>query len=193
MGTLEQRLAALGQQNQELRDEVAAMKDGLSAFFERMNKPGALQIADAVINVQNGLIFPATANLSTNANTLDDYEESLTSGWTPVDASGAALSLTGANGTYIKVGALVVAWGSLTYPATADATATKIGGLPFTVKNVVSIGGGGMVGTCTETTLDAVQPIVNTTNLQFLQSNGNSVTNATMSGDGVAFCLIYAV
>jgi hypothetical protein len=165
----------------------------INAYLLSLEDKGSLSIGEASITANQGIAFPATQVASTDANTLDDYEESLTSGWTPVDASGASLALTGANGTYIKVGALVVAWGSFTYPATADASATKIGGLPFTVKNVVSIGGGGMVGSCTETTLDMAQPIVNTSNLQFLQSNGNSVTNATMSGDGVAFCLIYAV
>ena len=45
--------------------------------------------------------FPATQNASTNANTLDDYEEGT---WTPAPNSGTFSSATG---TYTKVGRLV--------------------------------------------------------------------------------------
>jgi hypothetical protein len=165
----------------------------MSDYWLALESKGALTIGEASITANQGIAFPATQVASSDANTLDDYEESLTSGWTPTDGSGAALAFSAANGTYIKVGALVIAWGNVTYPATADASAAKISGLPFTVRNVSSIGGGGMIGTATETTLSRVQPIINTANINLLKNDGNSVTNATMSGDGVAFCLIYAV
>lgn len=60
---------------------------------------------------------------------LDDYEEGT---WTPTDASGAGLTFATAAGWYTKVGRLVVATFRVVYPATANASASTIGGLPFT-------------------------------------------------------------
>jgi hypothetical protein len=73
--------------------------------------------------------FPATQNASTNANTLDDYEEGT---WTPADASGAGLTFSHAVGWYTKVGNLVTAAFSLAYPATANGSNNTISGMPFT-------------------------------------------------------------
>jgi hypothetical protein len=59
----------------------------------------------------SGITFPATESASTNANTLDDYEEGT---WTP--NQGAGLSISGSFqsvGTYIKVGKLVTVRGSV--------------------------------------------------------------------------------
>lgn len=83
----------------------------------------------AKLQTVDGLTFPATQVPSSNVNTLDDYKEGT---WTPTDASGAGLSLTGASGTFIKIGGLVFVTGQCTYPATANASAMVLGGLPYT-------------------------------------------------------------
>jgi hypothetical protein len=77
----------------------------------------------------SGISFPATANPSSDANTLDDYEEGT---WTPYDGSVAGLSFT-LNGpaSYIKVGKIVLASVYLTYPVTSNTAVSGIGGLPF--------------------------------------------------------------
>lgn len=86
--------------------------------------------------------FPTAVNLSTDANTLDDYREGT---WTPIYQSSANASTfitsTGHNvqiGTYTKIGSLVFVQGRIrTSPAAfGGASATDeiyIGGLPFTV------------------------------------------------------------
>ena len=53
-----------------------------------------------------GITFPATQSASTNANTLDDYEEGT---WTPTVAStvGSLGAVTTNLGTYTKIGKLV--------------------------------------------------------------------------------------
>ena len=81
-----------------------------------------------------GITFPATQSASTDANTLDDYEEGT---FTPTDASGAGLSFSSAYGRYIKVGKFVTAWIDITYPSTASGSNAAIGSFPFTA------GGGG--------------------------------------------------
>jgi hypothetical protein len=81
------------------------------------------------------LQFPATANPSTNANTLDDYEEGT---WTPLAADSAVggHSSNSGSGTYTKTGRTVTVHGSITSIDTTGLTSTEelyIQGLPFTV------------------------------------------------------------
>jgi hypothetical protein len=79
------------------------------------------------LQVSQGITFPATQSASSNANTLDDYEEGT---WTVVDRSGASLSLTTNNSRYIKVGRMVYAFADVTFPSTSS-TATIALSLPF--------------------------------------------------------------
>lgn len=60
----------------------------------------------------SGITFPATQSASTDANTLDDYEEGT---WTPNQGSG--LTVVGAFssiGRYTKIGNMVTVWGQVT-------------------------------------------------------------------------------
>ena len=75
-----------------------------------------------------GITFPATASASTNANTLDDYEEGT---WTPVNASIASITLSVTQARYVKIGRLVFIICYVNYPSTSDTNHAKIGGLPF--------------------------------------------------------------
>lgn len=77
-----------------------------------------------------GITFPATQSASSDANTLDDYEEGT---WTPTDQSGASLSFSSATGTYTKIGRICIAGSFIVYPSTASGAGCLIGGLPFTV------------------------------------------------------------
>lgn len=54
-----------------------------------------------------------------------------TGSWTATDGSGAGLSLTTADTKWVRVGPMVYAYFAITYPTTADATAAKVSGLPF--------------------------------------------------------------
>lgn len=73
---------------------------------------------------------PATA-----LATLGGLSASAVTAWTPSDASGAALSFTNVDAAYQTIGNFVHAYFSLTYPATADGTASLIGGLPTNAVN----------------------------------------------------------
>jgi len=77
----------------------------------------------------SGITFPATQSASTNANTLDDYEEGT---WTPIDSSGSGLSFTGVSAYYTKIGNMVFATFALTFPGSSSSAINVIGGLPFT-------------------------------------------------------------
>jgi len=117
---------------------------------------------------------------------LDDYEEGT---WTPVDTSGAGLTLTTSNTHYTKIGNVVMVTGIVIYPSTADASTAIIGGLPFTSKanstgffpgvNNASLGIVGNVAQGTATFYLA-QP-----------ETTNNRTNAQMSGKLFAFSGTY--
>jgi hypothetical protein len=80
-----------------------------------------------------GITFPATESASSNANTLDDYEEGT---WTPTlsaDTTAPTVSsFTQRTGTYVKVGSIVIV--TCTVRANLSTTGTGgalITGLPF--------------------------------------------------------------
>jgi len=83
----------------------------------------------------SGISFPATQSASSNANTLDDYEEGT---WTPTFApnGGGSATLSSAVGTYVKVGKTVTVYWSLYIASVTGATGSAgIGGLPFTTND----------------------------------------------------------
>ncbi len=99
-----------------------------------LDTPFQLVRATGAMNLNSGqLKFPATANPSSDANTLDDYEEGT---WTPTLTFGnLAVGMTYANrsGTYCKVGRQVSLVGTFALSAKGSSTGTaRLGGLPFT-------------------------------------------------------------
>lgn len=84
------------------------------------------------------IVFPATQNSSSNANTLDDYEEGT---WTPViggDGGTSGQTYTVQSGRYTKIGRVVVAqWTTVLSNKGTITGGVEIQGLPFT------LGGGG--------------------------------------------------
>ena len=77
--------------------------------------------------VQTGLTFAANPGGGTAA-TLNDYEVGT---WTPIDVSGAGLTLTNNGSYYTKIGRLVFVNGYFGIPVTASGINVAIG-LPFT-------------------------------------------------------------
>jgi hypothetical protein len=77
-----------------------------------------------------GITFPATANLSTNANTLDDYEEGT---WTAdVFNNGSSSSWAIKNASYTRIGKIVYAYARFDGNNSGTAGgALLLSGLPF--------------------------------------------------------------
>lgn len=94
-----------------------------------------LTIKDGNIVLSGGQIaFPATANPSTNANTLDDYEEGV---WTPAlkfGGNAVGMAYETQSGYYTKIGRLLYLFAiiGLTAKGTSTGSAT-ITGLPFSI------------------------------------------------------------
>jgi hypothetical protein len=86
-----------------------------------------------------GITFPATQSASSDANTLDDYEEGT---WTPVLGTGSSpptFTYTNRGGTYIKVGLQVTAWFYFNINVTVSGSGFAglvTSSLPFAPENV---------------------------------------------------------
>ena len=79
-----------------------------------------------VIQVSNGITFPATQSASSDANTLDDYEEGT---WTP--SVGGTATYTAQQATYTKIGRVVQITAYLIINSIGTGSSTTISGLPF--------------------------------------------------------------
>ena len=78
-----------------------------------------------------GIAFPATQSASTDANTLDDYEEGT---WTPTVTSGSgSFTTVSATGTYVKIGKQVTTFTVVTITTAGTASGQINFTLPFTV------------------------------------------------------------
>ena len=138
------------------------------------------------------LKFPATQNPSSDANTLDDYEEGF---FTFTDQSGAGLSLTtngaGYRNQYIKIGSLIFVSGSVTFPTTANTNQAAIS-LPFVPYANGFYSGGGFVTFSERTPTKCYQITIENGAAKFYIMDGTSnTTNADWSGKRVDFQLIY--
>jgi len=94
----------------------------------RFNTTGAFVFNGGTTTADGiGITFPATVSLSTDPNTLDDYEEGT---FTVVDRSGAGLTFTTNASKYIKIGKMVYAFADVTFPTTASTAGLNVS-LPF--------------------------------------------------------------
>lgn len=76
-----------------------------------------------------GITFPASQSASTNANTLDDYEEGT---YTPVPSpEGGSITTYSASGSYVKVGNLVQVAYKITLTTVGTASGKMYVTLPF--------------------------------------------------------------
>jgi hypothetical protein len=138
----------------------------------------------------DGIDFAADPNPGgMTSEVLDDYEEGT---WTPIDSSGAGLTLTVANATYTKVGRLVTANFAIVYPTTASASTCRVGGLPFTSRSgafsypmVVSTN---QTGVCKNGLVDD-----GATTFLLVDTGGNALTNVQMSTLFLRGTVIYEV
>jgi hypothetical protein len=92
-------------------------------------------------NTGAGISFPATQSASSDANTLDDYEEGT---WTP--SLGGSTTYVAQVGAYTKIGRFVCATFEVNVSSIGTGSTTTISGLPFTSFSTPTNGMGGMVG-----------------------------------------------
>lgn len=151
--------------------------------------------------------FPATQNASSNANTLDDYEEGT---WTPIyvrSVTNPTATYASTFGVYRKIGSLVYVAGRIFTSAVSSAGSgdVYIGGLPFAVASQTNdyghVGIGVSFGPWPTNMFPASGfPMINTTQLLLSTYNSDDprngldtrVNNLTVgSGNGLVFSSVY--
>jgi len=139
----------------------------------------ALQGASSVAGT--GISFPATQSASSDANTLDDYEEGT---WTP--SVGGNATYTAQAGTYVKVGQLVTVWFDVIISTIGTGATTSLSGLPFTSRSSPTLpqGMSGSVGYFNALANGITNIFVRTDNASTLVYFGNTTgsNNTTLAG-----------
>jgi hypothetical protein len=132
-----------------------------------------------------------TGSAIAQAATADLSDVTAPTNWIPTDQSGAGLTFSGVSCVYCKIGNLIFAYGTLTYPSTAS-SATAAFSLPVAVpnQNYASLNGTNATGLGVNGVV--VQAIKNTSTAQFLESNGVTYEeNSALSAKTITFVLIY--
>ena len=99
-----------------------------------------------IVTTAGQIAFPATANLSGNVNTLDDYERGT---WTPTFIASTTNPTVTYDaityGIYLKIGLMVFISGSVVLTAASGGSGNlQIGGLPFVARNGTTGGYGSL-------------------------------------------------
>jgi hypothetical protein len=143
-----------------------------------------ISVGDAAPSTSGaGITFPATQSASSDANTLDDYEEGT---WTPTDNSGAGLTFTNNGSQYTKIGRAVTINFEISWPVTVDVNNVSVS-LPINSSSSNRAG------------LSAFSNVAGEVNIytpggaSFLLfgDTGTAITNAVMSGKYLIVSLTY--
>jgi hypothetical protein len=165
---------------------------------------GDVSITDGnlVLDSGHGIDFSDTSNSSVTgtgnqAELLADYEKGT---WTPNDASGANITYAQKQGSYVKIGDQVTAWGYINAPSSVTHTgAIQINGLPFTTAAAgdaasgTSARGGGMIAFQDTGDQDVyVITIRDSQQIEFFNENGQNHSNNLLNGSKtIMFAVTY--
>jgi len=127
--------------------------------------------------------FPASQSASSNANTLDDYEEGT---WTPQPrgTTGSAGSWAHSmNGSYVKIGSLVWfrAYGVLTNKGSWSGVCA-LNGLPFTCHSEAAVSLCSVPDATTDAPLEKFKQLVVVLRVGFLEERGWGITLIIRNG-----------
>lgn len=147
-----------------------------------------------LINYNNFIQGTAAKGINFTANTgaagmtsqlFNWYEEGT---WTPADASGAGLSFTVTTAKYVRVGKTVFILMDIRYPATANANAAAISGLPFSASGTNSVATTVLSGGATP-----VLFLTSGSTMYARTFTNTNITNATLSGVTVISTFTYGL
>jgi hypothetical protein len=133
----------------------------------------------------SGITFPATQSASSDANTLDDYEEGT---WTP---AGNGVTYTGVAGKYTKIGDFVFCAYALTFPSTSSSSVAEIQGLPFPISSSQPRG----TGLVSETNcgVNPIMLVLSGSRVLLRDADNNDRPNSAFSSDFLNGMIIYRV
>ena len=149
-----------------------------------------LAISPTNISGTGDIAMQAGYGISFGNEVLKHYDEGFAAlGWSPVDASGANLVLTVNSARYIRIGNLIMAQASFTYPTTSSTAGALIGGLPF-----IDNGSGGGFSMYTSNGVSLFfRNQANSNKLIPVAFNNTGLTNAGLSGVSMQLTYLYFV
>lgn len=110
--------------------------------------------------------------------------------WTPTDASGAALTFTGVSAQWSRVGNMIFAYATLTYPVTASGANAIIDGLPLATANT-QYGRQCLLTRSSTSGVSFILPSQNSTQIEPRNNAGVNVANSVLSAQSMHFTAIY--
>jgi hypothetical protein len=133
-----------------------------------------------------GITFPASISASSDANTLDDYEEGT---WTPSYSAAftGTYAANGQVGRYTKVGRLVAAYFWIQVSTVTGSGGIQLNGLPFAVANVTNYIPGAVIvlagnwGTNTPFSVMAGGPGATTQNIKYRSSANGTIDTGNIA------------
>jgi hypothetical protein len=131
--------------------QLATFENGVGLVERmRLNSTGAVILQGGTTTATGvGITFPATQSASSDANTLDDYEEGT---WTPTFEGGTTnptLTYDAQVARYTKIGNVVTVNGRIRVGSISSAGSGTcfIAGLPFATANITNLQNAGCIGT----------------------------------------------
>jgi hypothetical protein len=167
-------------------DTIAFAEGGAEAL--RINSSGTVVLSGGDTSANGtGITFPATQSASSNANTLDDYEEG---NWNATFSSGFTSPVySNQGGSYTKIGRFVYVTARLTVSSgTRNSSILTIGNLPFTVRSSGAPNGAGTfsyvassVINSTTTNMPLLYMGINDINIYFYKTDGNGFNGTDLN------------
>jgi hypothetical protein len=108
------------------------LSDGDGNIVASTKTAQTFALQGGTLSTGTGIAFPATQSASTDANTLDDYEEGT---WTPTiygTTTAGTTTYFQQAGTYTKIGRVVTVQAFLNITNQTGTGSLRMGGLPFT-------------------------------------------------------------
>jgi len=190
-------LTTAGSTKGVLADEAGDLiiKSAASLLFQtngairaRLNTTGAFVLAGGTTTANGiGITFPATQSASTNANTLDDYEEGT---WTPVLSGSGSITTQTGTGKYQKIGNMVYLNGVILVSNVGTVSGGGlVNGLPFT--NSVQFSGCGAESAVNGKSLAIRMSSTGQTNFDMNYFDNSGSCNGITNGTNFIFSVYY--
>lgn len=128
------------------RNDLADMRRALLRRDLSLENPGVLTINNANIEATNGIVFPATQNASTDANTLDDYQEINNQAITVTSSAGTITAVGTATIIYTKIGREVLWQADITITTNGTGSGFITFTFPLTVTGLPPLHGAKATG-----------------------------------------------
>jgi hypothetical protein len=138
----------------ETGNAITLHTNGIGAERARIDTSGRLLVGltsantnGGKIQVSDGITFPATQSASSDANTLDDYEEGTYTPTLTFGGTSTGMTFLVSEGYYTKIGRVVTVVARFALSAKGSSTGASASSVPFTIANN-NCASGGSVGVC---------------------------------------------